>query len=322
MDQHAPDPTARLTPLPTPPLQPPALLTTAELLRRGHGHVAIRAMVRSGELTHVRRGHYLARPGDDEGLRRARIHAALASGRESLVVSHGSAALLWGLPVRRAATDQIQLSEPGARRSRQQGDIHLHGGALPPGDVVERGRLRLTSVERTVVDLARSQDLRWALVSADAALHRGMATRESLLSQLESQAGTRGMGRARPAIVLADALVESPGESLCRAAIRQHGLPDPELQHNLYDEAGFVGRVDFWWKAQRVVLEFDGREKYFANARPGTTPQDVLWAEKKREDRLRALGCIMVRCTWDEVLHHPEVVARRVLQALERAVVG
>lgn len=71
----------------------------------------------------------------------------------------------------------------------------------------------------------------------------------------------------------------------------------------------FVARVDFLvdrW----VVVEFDGRMKY-------DDPQ-VLWAEKRREDALRALGYEVVRLTWSD-LDHPERVARLIREARGRA---
>src|SRR5674476_401682 len=48
------------------------------------------------------------------------------------------------------------------------------------------------------------------------------------------------------------------------------------------------GRVDFWWPGARVVGEFDGRVKYGRANPSGRPPEDVLWDEKLREDRLRA----------------------------------
>lgn len=65
-----------------------------------------------------------------------------------------------------------------------------------------------------------------------------------------------------------------------------------------------MARVDFWWPQCRVVGELDGRVRYRADVVPGTRdgvdPADVVWREKLREDRIRATGATVVRCTWDE----------------------
>lgn len=99
-------------------------------------------------------------------------------------------------------------------------------------------------------------------------------------------------------------------------------------------ERGRGIRVDFYWERLGIVGEFDGRVKYGrasedllsarydsftgewapSEARPASGgvqpvfrrgPEEALWAEKRREDRLRALGLQVVRWTWDD-LTHPE----------------
>ncbi|MDQ2782240.1 MAG: hypothetical protein M3Y26_06850, partial [Actinomycetota bacterium] len=60
----------------------------------------------------------------------------------------------------------------------------------------------------------------------------------------------------------------------------------------------------------RVLVEFDGRVKY--------TSQQDLWDEKRREDRIRALGWEVVRLTWAD-LRRPGVVAARIEAAIARA---
>ena len=87
---------------------------------------------------------------------------------------------------------------------------------------------------------------------------------------------------------------------------------------------GFSAYVDFAVDGENVVVEFDGKVKYgrspddpdpFGHRR---TPQQVLWAEKRREDRLRELGYEVVRVTWDD-LAEPVVLARRIGAAVRRA---
>lgn len=75
-----------------------------------------------------------------------------------------------------------------------------------------------------------------------------------------------------------------------------------------------MGRADFL-VGTRVLVEFDGRSKYGMD---GRRSEDVLWAEKLREDRLRALGYIVVRLVWAD-LDRPQRVMARVLAALRVA---
>ena len=60
----------------------------------------------------------------------------------------------------------------------------------------------------------------------------------------------------------ADALAESPLESIARVVFRDCGLPVPSLQAWLGGTTEPVGRVDFYWKKYRTVAEVDGAIKY------------------------------------------------------------
>jgi hypothetical protein len=72
------------------------------------------------------------------------------------------------------------------------------------------------------------------------------------------------------------------------------GLPRPELQVEIYDAAGFIGRADAWYEDAAVAIEFDGKVKY-TDPRYASSPGEVLWEEKRREDRMRAVGIRVVR---------------------------
>lgn len=59
------------------------------------------------------------------------------------------------------------------------------------------------------------------------------------------------------------------------------------------EDRWFVARVDFLFRRRRTVVEFDGLQTFG----PGSARESVI-AEKRRGDRLRSLGCAMVRLTW------------------------
>jgi hypothetical protein len=70
-----------------------------------------------------------------------------------------------------------------------------------------------------------------------------------------------------------------------------------------------IGFADFAWPG--VVGECDGRLKY--------ADRDVLWAEKRREDRIRALGLRVIRWGWDDAWARPGWLCRRIGSALHEA---
>ncbi|NTV39176.1 MAG: hypothetical protein HGA51_04360 [Demequinaceae bacterium] len=93
------------------------------------------------------------------------------------------------------------------------------------------------------------------------------------------------------------------------------GLAHPERQHEIWDGDGHVGRSDFWWAGSRVVGEFDGRVKYGRADPAGRASEDVLWAEKRREDRIRTTGVTVVRWTVAE-LSNPSRLMRLLVPVL------
>ena len=291
-------------------------LRAAELLRvadesDARGSVMRRA-ARRGDLRQVRRGAYI---GTDRwaGLEPDERHvlevrAALAAVRTSAVASHRSAAALWGLPVVGMRERRVHLTFVGGSGADSRGAFarHAAAGPLPEREV---DGIRVTSVARTVVDLARMGGFLTGVAAGDAALHRRLATLDELRAEVEAAGSGRGVRQARDVVAFVDQGGESPGESLSRVRMRDLGLPMPVLQHEVRDHQGFVGRVDFWWEELGVIGEFDGRSKYGVDGvvRSAT---DQLWDEKIREDRLRAAGARVVRWTWADAWLGAPMAAR------------
>ncbi|MBT0994273.1 hypothetical protein KIN34_08235 [Cellulomonas sp. DKR-3] len=252
---------------------------------------------RAGDVR-VRRGAYVGRDHwdgltPDERYLLA-VQATASAARGAPLLSHWSAAAVWGLPAVGRPDDRVHITLPEASGGRSKRGVVRHTRAGEVSQRVHAGLL-VTSAARTAIDLARVGGLASGLVAADAALRARLATPDELAAEVAPLVARRGARAARAVASLADARSESPGESLSRARMHEHGLPMPRLQHDVYDGRGFVGRVDFWWPELGVAGEFDGRVKYDDADGP-----DVLWREKVREDRLRALVRAFVRWTWDD----------------------
>jgi very-short-patch-repair endonuclease len=165
---------------------------------------------------------------------------------------------------------------------------------------------RVTSVERTVVDIARG-DRDAGLVVADAALYEGLTSVERLRAAVALSAGWPGNAAARWVLRHADGRSESPLESLTRSALLVAGLPAPDLQVWIPEARA---RVDLLYRAQRLVVEADGLLTY-------TSPAD-LRAEKYRQERLERAGYRVVRVLWADVRDDPSGTAARIRAALGR----
>lgn len=296
------------------------LLVRRELDRTGLSSREIAALTRVGHLARVRRGVYRI-PGSDDGPREellARAAAVHLMDPQRVLTGPAAVAML-GLPVWGSPREvHVGLDGRGGSTARSA----ARTVAMPPPEQrAEVAGRPVACAARASLDTARLHCLEAGVVAADAALAGGMTTPAELDSVVASMPGLRGVARARLCRDLASAQSESPGESWSVVVMHRHGVTAPERQVVLEDDRGVVGRVDFWWPDARVVGEFDGRVKYGRANPSARAPEDVLWDEKQREDRLRALGLVVVRWTWAD-LGHPTSMLARLGRALARGQPG
>lgn len=170
------------------------------------------------------------------------VTAACLAARSTCVGSHTSAAQVHGLPL-----PHRSIGPPVLTRLRTGGgsDVSRLVSDVPPEHRCLVHGAPVTTPARTAIDLARTADVLGAAVVLDAALRR--APRAELERVLAHQRGWPGSARAQVRLGRADALVESPLESLARIRCAQQGLPAPALQVLVGGTDGPVGRVDFLW---------------------------------------------------------------------------
>ncbi len=233
-------------------------------------------------------------------------------------LSHGSAAAVHGLPLFRSMVERVHVTRDRYGGGVIRPTLRVHGSPLRDVDrVVVDGHV-VTSLSRTVIDLARTLPYDQAVAVADRGLALG--TDPSMLSEhLEQARSWQGAPQARRVVAFADGRSESVGESFSR--ITMVGvLPVPVLQHEIFDEHGcLIGRCDFAWPERRTVGEFDGLVKYGRFRRPGETVEQAVYREKLREDALRDHGWQVARWVWDD-LSRPQVITDRVRRAFARSV--
>ncbi|MGQ0464056.1 MAG: type IV toxin-antitoxin system AbiEi family antitoxin domain-containing protein [Sporichthyaceae bacterium] len=256
---------------------------------------------------------------------------------QRVAIGHRSAAWLWRLraplPIAQTPPKLEEARPPGpagaapperrlvelisadrCRRNFRWG-VNVKPATLPDADVTVLGCLPITSMERTVVDLARRIPKYDGVMLADNALRRGASA--DRLREVAAYCATWGGGtRATAVVEFADGRSESPAESLARCVFADFGLPAPDLQVELFDHAGKIGRVDLLFRDQGTVVEVDGKVKY---TDPWRDPAAVLLEEKLREERLREADWEVVRASWDQLTQHPRDVVNRVRAAFARA---
>ncbi|MFI7496862.1 DUF559 domain-containing protein [Kocuria sp. M4R2S49] len=293
---------------------PPRLLTLADLQTMGVSSTGAQRLVRAGALHRVAHGVYAGSAwwhALDDRDRTVQRHVAVArTAVAPPVFCRDSAALLHGWRLLRDPGAPQVLHGPGLGTRSTDRAAHHHSGRLPDDDVAERNGLLLTTPQRTALDCARFLPLGAAVVVLDQALAAGVDP-GGLTARLARLPGHRGVRRARNALDLADPLSESPGESLTRIVLLQSALPPFVSQPTIRTCRG-VYRADFAWLEARVVLEFDGRVKYFLDTPTG----EVLYAERRRELALVGAGWTVLRTDWETVTRKPEQLVARLHLAL------
>ncbi|MCW5952950.1 MAG: hypothetical protein KIT69_11905, partial [Propionibacteriaceae bacterium] len=282
----------------------------------------------AGTLRRVRPAVYLAAerwPDDPAEQHLVLAHAELAA-HPGAVISHESAAVVWGLPSpRRDWHEQlptVSLPRTSGDRSRRGLAIY-RTAALPPHHVTtDKSGYDVTTVARTAVDLARGEQLPQALLILDAAARLLVAEivskprREHYANSrltstareaLAEAAHGRAVGALRQAVALTDPRRESPIESLSAGHFHLAGIPAPEFQHPIRAATGWY-YADCYWEDARLIGEADGRGKY--------RDPDEIFREKGREQELDDRDLRFVRWTGREIWWTPPVVVARVARKL------
>lgn len=259
------------------------LITTEQLLDAGLTRSAIKWAVRDRRLERVGRRLYRLAGTPRSWLQRAK-EALLRCG-EHARLSHGSAAHLWRLDGFEQPPWPVEVTVPHGSYVTQQVGIRVHQTRLDDSRQVVRG-LEVGSVARTLVDLAGALDEETLEIALDSAQRRFRDLGGWLLELAETDAA-RGLA---PLARLVELVHEREGrhtESALEVRVwrllrRARHLPAPRLQHEGFDAAGYVMRVDFAWPDERVALHADG---YRWHAR-----RDSWDADAAQRNRLSAAG--------------------------------
>ncbi|MGA4506285.1 hypothetical protein ACQB6R_12105 [Propionibacteriaceae bacterium G1746] len=287
------------------------LIPTAQLKLRGLGSREIAERIASGDLTRVMRGQYVQTPLDARAL-----HLQRARSCAGQVLALETAAMVHGLPITRLP-ELVQVVQQGAGRSRTRTIKRVLSAPLPAQHVTEVDGLLLTTLPRTVVDLARVRGLEPGMIAWEAARWRARVA-EALTAfdaeaadVIEALRGRKGLRHAQVALVRASAMSQSPMETRSLMRMRTLGIPEPVQQYEVLDPGGTsLGFTDFAWPDLGVLGEYDGQDKYDLLARPGETPAAVMRREKRRQERMESLGWVFARWGKEEVGRPPALRER------------
>jgi hypothetical protein len=188
----------------------------------------------------------------------------LATMPDGVVLSHRSAAAVWGLWIPAFAAVEV-TSPAGDRGSRyttsvQRRIVVAHRRLLSADDVTCHHGLPVTTLGRTWADLSTVLDIYDLVAAGDSALRAG-ASIEDLAGQVAGMWRVRGVRKARRAVAVLNEASRSRPESRIRAAITLAGLPEPKVNLPIYDRFGqWLAEPDLHYLEAKLALEYYGED--------------------------------------------------------------
>lgn len=265
--------------------------TTAEAAALGYTGTALGDAVRNHTLRRVFTGVYVRTDLADSVELRAQAARRVMS--EHSVLCDRTAAWIHGVDVfRYAELDATPPLETYVLRGHDPTDrMECRGGTrdLQPTDWMVIDGVRVTTPQRTALDLACKLARREALAALDAFARVHGITAEELRRLLVRYFRRRGVVQARELVPLMDGRAESAGESWTRLVIHDHGLPAPHPQHWVMVDGVPTYRLDLAYPHARVAVEYDGQEFHSTSEQRARDAARRAW--------LRAHGWLVIVLT-------------------------
>jgi hypothetical protein len=267
------------------------LVTREQLIERGMSTRGISDWVQRGRLHRLYRGIYAY--GHDRLRAEGRWLAAVMACGRAAVLSHRTAAQLWEL--RQSNSALVDVTVPSRNGRIRRAGIRIHrSGRLAPEEVTERNGIPVTTVARTLLDLADVLDHQALKRTISEAEYRGLFDLTALIAVVQNNPGRRGAKLMRAAEAVGHR-TRSPLEDRFLAFVERWGVEEPES--NVWLE-GY--EVDFLWRRVRLVVEMDGAAEHGTRA--------AVRGDRKRDRVLWRAGFRTIRLTDDALDAEEEVL--------------
>jgi very-short-patch-repair endonuclease len=268
----------------------------AQLVSLGLGSDAIDHRLRTGRLLLVHRGVYAVGHNRISGTGWY-MAGVLAVGAEA-VLSHRSAADLWG--IRRTSRRRVDVTVD--RRLPSRPEIETCWAALPPDETTTTEGIPITTVPRTLLDLAAVVDratLERAIEQAEAQRLTDPLSLDEILERYPGRRGTRKLVAIRTKDLRG--ITRSELEERFLALLDEAVLPRPELNAAIELNGRYI-EADCLWRNQRLIVELDSRAWH--------DTRRAFERDRERDRLLQAAGWHVIRITWRQLHDDPDGVAR------------
>lgn len=277
------------------------LLTRDLLLTQGWTRNGIRQALRKRKLRMLWPTIYTDVPVGEPWVEYERMVRAAGTVGGWGVLSHQSAAILWGLPLLNPDLSRVHTTiDERHRGGLVSGKRHVHPRPLPAAEVSVVEGIELTSMARAAVDTAMAGTYEEALVVFDGArlvprfpkaTDRPTVPLADLVRVFEFLGPRSGRETALRALRDSAERSESAGESWSRSRMLEWGLPAPELQRPFVAN-GRTYFADFRWGP--LIGEFDGDGKYESDGHRRRY-------EKRRDSDFATLGMTVCHWNWEDL---------------------
>jgi very-short-patch-repair endonuclease len=240
---------------------------------------------------------------------RQELAAALLWAGPNSVISHRAAAALHGL----ARFPQGRADVLVTKGLKHRAGVHVHRTThLNSSEVKHLDNLSVTSIERTLIDLAAQEPTSTVRASVDEALRRKLTSVRRLKEAVDGAPHRRGIVALRAYITELDGggpLTESELEARMRDVLEGAGVENAVLQQPVL-AGGKLRRLDCRIAGTPVVIECDG---YAYHSSPVAFERD-----RARGNDLAARGFIVLRWTWAQLNDTPQELVKGLNKVLER----
>jgi very-short-patch-repair endonuclease len=277
------------------------IVSARQLRHLDYSAAAITRAAQAGRLHRVHRGVYAV--GNPRLTKHGRCLAAVAACRPNALLSHASAAWLWGLLS--SCPLEAEVTVPTRRRHRPS--LRIHFSILPTEDGGRCEAIPVTAPPRTLLDLATTGPRSRLDRAIQKAERLDLLDLGAIDAMLRRNAGAPGTGHLRGALEIYrdPVFARSRPERLLRDLVRKAALPLPST--NVY-VAGH--EVDAYWEHERFAVEVDGWEAHRGRV---AFEEDPI-----RQEDLKLAGIDSLRITARRIEREPAQVAARLGTLLER----
>lgn len=280
------------------PVTPPGIFTTGDAIAAGWSEGAIARNVRSGRWRRLYRGVYARADMTLSAVDRA-MAVHLATGGAA---SHTTAARCHGLWV--VDGGEWAIVPMKVHRPARDG-LRLQRADLLDAEVVQIAGVPVTSLSRTLLDLAKRSSRLQAVAAIESAVRLGRVNCGDLAS-LREHADNRLRSRA----LVTDPRSESPLETATRLILHDAGV-DVVPQWVVEDWRGWTGyRIDLAIPELRIAIECDGTVVH------GSV--QAVYRDRSRANSLNVDGWHVLRFTWWDVTNRPDYIVATVRNAIVR----